>query len=134
MEPGQDFHGEIWKTPVDIEQKYDNKVVFREEKECEFCDLMKEGACKETFIKWEKCVDEGKKNDENVIKKCSEVAIDLKKCMLANRDYYREFLLGSPPYIHEKEVFASKLIRNFEMRLVLYILVKFVLNLMFGYL
>nr|GEW68141.1 retrotransposon protein, putative, Ty1-copia subclass [Tanacetum cinerariifolium] len=89
---------------------------------------MKDGECKETFIKWEECVDEGEKNDEATINKCSEVASDLKTClvrsptshtfkdglacMIANRDYY-DAVLGLPPPTKgqdhpEKEVLASK--------------------------
>ncbi|KAF5777104.1 hypothetical protein HanXRQr2_Chr12g0531721 [Helianthus annuus] len=59
-----------------------------EEGECGFCLFMKGGECKESFINWEKCVEEGEKNGEDIVDKCFEATSALKKCMEANQDYY----------------------------------------------
>ncbi|PWA49324.1 GCK [Artemisia annua] len=53
---------------------------------------MKEGECKETYIKWKQCVEEGEKNDKDIVNKCFQVTSDLRKCMEANQDHYGEFL------------------------------------------
>ncbi|XP_071717556.1 uncharacterized protein [Rutidosis leptorrhynchoides] len=59
-----------------------------EEGECGFCLFMKGGACKETFINWEKCIEAGEKNNEDIVEKCYAATSALKKCMEANQDYY----------------------------------------------
>lgn len=53
---------------------------------------MKKGECKKTFIKYKQCVEEGEKNDENIVDKCFQVTSDLVKCMNANKHYYGEVL------------------------------------------
>ena len=53
---------------------------------------MKEGECKETYIKWKQCVEEGEKNDKDSVNKCFQVTSDLRKCMEAKQDHYCEFL------------------------------------------
>lgn len=53
---------------------------------------MKGGECRETFIEWEKCVDEGEKNKEDIVDKCFEATAALKKCMEAHPDYYGPIL------------------------------------------
>ncbi|XVF43156.1 hypothetical protein PTKIN_Ptkin02bG0017900 [Pterospermum kingtungense] len=63
-----------------------------EEEECGFCLFMKAGGCKESFIAWEKCVDEAEKNGDDVAMKCTEVTAALKKCMEAHTDYYEPIL------------------------------------------
>ncbi|KAI3763645.1 hypothetical protein L2E82_13639 [Cichorium intybus] len=63
-----------------------------EEGECGFCLFMKGGACKEVFINWEKCIEEGEKNNEDIVDKCFEATSALKKCMEANPDYYGPIL------------------------------------------
>ncbi|KAL2559235.1 uncharacterized protein Fot_03974 [Forsythia ovata] len=37
-----------------------------EEGECGFCLFMKGGGCKDTFIEWEKCIEEGEKNKQDI--------------------------------------------------------------------
>ncbi|KAM7487459.1 hypothetical protein LguiB_024943 [Lonicera macranthoides] len=59
-----------------------------EEGECGFCLFMKGGDCKDTFIEWEKCVEEAEKNEEDIVDKCSEATSALMKCMEAHPDYY----------------------------------------------
>ncbi|XP_047313252.1 uncharacterized protein LOC124916564 [Impatiens glandulifera] len=59
-----------------------------EEGECGFCLFMKGGGCKESFIAWEKCMEDAEKKNEDVVVKCFEVTGALKKCMEAHNDYY----------------------------------------------
>lgn len=63
-----------------------------EEGECGFCLFMKGGGCKDTFIEWEKCIEEGEKNKEDIVEKCFQVTAALKKCMEAHADYYAPIL------------------------------------------
>ncbi|GFP83687.1 hypothetical protein PHJA_000512200 [Phtheirospermum japonicum] len=49
---------------------------------------MKGGGFKETFMQWEKCVDEGEKNEEDIVGKCYQANANLKKCMEDHSDYY----------------------------------------------
>ncbi|KAI3796061.1 hypothetical protein L1987_38724 [Smallanthus sonchifolius] len=63
-----------------------------EEGECGFCLFMKGGECKQVFIDWENCIEEGEKKNENIVDKCFEVTSALKKCMEANSDYYGPIL------------------------------------------
>lgn len=63
-----------------------------EEGECGFCLFMKGGGCKETFVDWEKCVEEGENNNEDIVEKCFEATSALKKCMEAHSDYYAPLL------------------------------------------
>ncbi|KAL2226169.1 uncharacterized protein LOC105159991 [Sesamum indicum] len=62
------------------------------EGECGFCLFMKGGGCIETFIEWEKCVEEGEKNKEDIVEKCFQATAALKKCMEAHSDYYAPLL------------------------------------------
>ncbi|KAL3628493.1 hypothetical protein CASFOL_027539 [Castilleja foliolosa] len=63
-----------------------------EEGECGFCLFMKGGGCKETFTAWKKCVEEGEKNGEDMVGKCSQVIENLTKCMQEHSDYYAPLL------------------------------------------
>ncbi|KAK4423721.1 hypothetical protein Salat_1955000 [Sesamum alatum] len=63
-----------------------------EEGECGFCLFMKGGGCKDAFIDWEKCVEEGEKNNEDIVEKCFQATAALKKCMEAHSDYYAPLL------------------------------------------
>ncbi|CAA2933643.1 uncharacterized protein LOC111398908 [Olea europaea var. sylvestris] len=63
-----------------------------EEGECGFCLFMKGGGCKDTFIEWEKCVEEREKNKEDIVEKCFQATAALKKCMEAHSDYYAPIL------------------------------------------
>ncbi|KAK4741393.1 hypothetical protein SAY87_024981 [Trapa incisa] len=63
-----------------------------EEGECGFCLFMKGGGCKDTFIEWEKCIEEAEKNKEDIVEKCFQVTSALKKCMEAHSDYYEPIL------------------------------------------
>lgn len=63
-----------------------------EEGECGFCLFMKGGGCKDAFIEWEKCVEEGEKNKEDIVEKCFQATAALKKCMEAHSDYYAPLL------------------------------------------
>ncbi|KAK9163914.1 hypothetical protein Syun_004816 [Stephania yunnanensis] len=53
---------------------------------------MKGGGCKESFIAWEKCVEEAETNKEDVVEKCFKATSMLKKCMDAHADYYEPIL------------------------------------------
>ncbi|KAL3631187.1 hypothetical protein CASFOL_024171 [Castilleja foliolosa] len=70
----------------------DNKEEEGEEEECGFCLFMKGGGCKEIFTAWEKCVEEGEKNGEDIVGKCSQVTENLTKCMQQHSDYYAPLL------------------------------------------
>ncbi|XP_042005576.1 uncharacterized protein LOC121755738 [Salvia splendens] len=63
-----------------------------EEGECGFCLFMKAGGCRETFTDWEKCVEEGEKNKEDIVEKCVQATSALRKCMEAHSDYYAPLL------------------------------------------
>ena len=63
-----------------------------EEGECGFCLFMKGGGCKESFIAWEKCIEDGETNKEDIVEKCFEVTAALKKCMESHSDYYEPVL------------------------------------------
>ncbi|CAN6449142.1 unnamed protein product [Victoria cruziana] len=63
-----------------------------EQMECGFCLFMKGGGCKESFISWEKCIEEAEKSKEDVVEKCAEVTRTLRECMLRHSDYYEPLL------------------------------------------
>ncbi|KAF8378713.1 hypothetical protein HHK36_030062 [Tetracentron sinense] len=63
-----------------------------EEGECGFCLFMKGGGCKDSFIAWEKCIEDAEKNKEDIVEKCFEVTALLKKCMDVHSDYYEPIL------------------------------------------
>ncbi|KAL5990191.1 hypothetical protein ACLOJK_011088 [Asimina triloba] len=66
--------------------------IDEEEGECGFCLFMKGGGCRESFIAWEKCVEEAENNKEDIVDKCFEITGMLKKCMEAHSDYYAPVL------------------------------------------
>ncbi|OVA08960.1 GCK [Macleaya cordata] len=76
----------------DGEEEGEDEGEEEEDGECGFCLFMKGGGCKESFIAWEKCVEEGEKNKEDIVEKCSEITGLLKKCMDAHADYYEPIL------------------------------------------
>ncbi|XP_076900245.1 uncharacterized protein LOC143554362 [Bidens hawaiensis] len=92
--PDQDFTNSSSKpqetqNPNEIQETQNpNEQEDEEEGECGFCLFMKGGECKETFISWEKCVEEGEKNGEDIVNKCYDATSALKKCMEAHPDYY----------------------------------------------
>lgn len=59
-----------------------------EEGECGFCLFMKGGGCKDQFIAWEKCVEEGEVDKEDIAEKCYKVTSLLRECMDLHSDYY----------------------------------------------
>ncbi|XP_022957551.1 transcription elongation factor spt5 [Cucurbita moschata] len=63
-----------------------------EEEECGFCLFMKGGGCRDSFVEWEKCIEEAEKNKEDIVEKCFEITGALKKCMEAHADYYEPIL------------------------------------------
>ncbi|XP_024990867.1 uncharacterized protein LOC112525131 [Cynara cardunculus var. scolymus] len=75
-------------TDPSLSHKEDVDQEAEEEGECGFCLFMKGGECRETFINWEKCVEEGEKNNEDIVDKCFAATSALKKCMEAHPDYY----------------------------------------------
>ncbi|PWA94996.1 isopentenyltransferase 9 [Artemisia annua] len=78
--------------PVQDNDNPDQELEKEEEGECPFCAYMKGGECREQFINWEKCIEEGENNGEDIVEKCVEVTTALKKCMEANQDYYAPIL------------------------------------------
>ncbi|XP_015072947.1 uncharacterized protein LOC107017191 [Solanum pennellii] len=86
------------------EEKQDEE---EEEEECGFCLFMKEGGCRESFIDWEKCVEPGENNNEDIAEKCFEVTSALQKCMEAHSDYYAPILLVEK-YVEAKVIAESE--------------------------
>ncbi|PIN13289.1 hypothetical protein CDL12_14095 [Handroanthus impetiginosus] len=83
------------RSEEDLEESIidgDDEEEEEEEGECGFCLFMKGGGCKDTFIEWQNCVEEGEKNEENIVEKCFEATAALKKCMEAHLDYYAPLL------------------------------------------
>lgn len=79
-----------------------------EEGECGFCLFMKAGGCRETFTDWEKCVEEGEKNKEDIVEKCFQVTSALKKCMEAHSDYYAPLLEAEEAAVKQLEAENEK--------------------------
>ncbi|KAL9664835.1 hypothetical protein QQ045_020244 [Rhodiola kirilowii] len=50
------------------------------------------GGCKDSFVAWEKCVEEAEEKDEDVVSKCAEMTMMLKKRMEAHSEYYEPVL------------------------------------------
>ncbi|XP_009767550.1 uncharacterized protein [Nicotiana sylvestris] len=75
-----------------LEEKVEKEDEDEEEGECGFCLYMKAGGCKDSFTEWEKCVEEGENNKEDIAEKCFEVTSALQKCMEAHSDYYAPIL------------------------------------------
>ncbi|XP_057948046.1 transcription elongation factor spt5-like [Malania oleifera] len=80
------------KKGSDGEGKDNDDDEEEEEGECGFCLFMKGGGCRESFIAWEKCVEDAEKNKEDIVDKCFEVTGLLKKCMEQHSDYYHPIL------------------------------------------
>ncbi|KAL0884990.1 hypothetical protein Bca101_008972 [Brassica carinata] len=78
----------VWKDPVESRGSYQPK----EGGECSFCVFMKRGGCRESFTAWEVCMEEAKKNKEDIFTKCVEVNSALFKCMDAHSHYYHRVL------------------------------------------
>ncbi|GJY07723.1 GCK-like protein [Tanacetum coccineum] len=76
--------------PVQDNDNPNQELEKEEEGECPFCAYMKGGECRETFINWEKCIENN--GDEDIVEKCFEVTSALSKCMEANQDYYAPIL------------------------------------------
>lgn len=93
---------EILEKDTIFEEKQDE-----EEEECGFCLFMKEGGCRDPFTDWEKCVDQGEKNNEDIVEKCFQVTSALQKCMEAHSDYYA-------PILHVEKDVEAKVIAEFE--------------------
>ncbi|KAI3913069.1 hypothetical protein MKX01_005381 [Papaver californicum] len=53
---------------------------------------MKGGGCKDSFVAWEKCMEEAEEKKEDVVEKCFQVTLSLKNCMEAHPDYYEPIL------------------------------------------
>lgn len=100
------------REKIDQEPQQDGVAAEEEEEEeekgeCGFCLFMKGGGCRDTFINWENCVEEGEKNKEDIVEKCFKETSALKKCMEAHSDYY------GPLLVAEKEAEAQA-IRELE--------------------
>ncbi|XP_028762072.1 uncharacterized protein LOC114720577 [Neltuma alba] len=78
--------------PEDAPSDQQKQEEEEEEGECGFCLFMKGGGCRDSFIDWEKCIEEAEKNQEDVVDKCVEVTAKLKLCMEAHADYYEPIL------------------------------------------
>lgn len=92
-ENSSDESGQSGKIPVNGGEDEGGEVQEEEEEgECGFCLFMKAGGCKDSFVDWEKCIEEAEKNKEDIVEKCFEVTGALKKCMEAHADYYDPIL------------------------------------------
>nr|GME12312.1 GCK domain protein [Ipomoea batatas] len=97
-EPHAPIRGSSDPPPEKSDQESQEKIPEEgeeeeeEEGECGFCLFMKGGGCRDPFSEWEKCVEEGEKNKEDIVEKCFEVTSALKKCMEAHSDYYAPIL------------------------------------------
>ena len=78
--------------PINSEGLAEEEEEDEEEGECGFCLFMKGGECRETFVAWEKCIEEAEKNKEDIVEKCFKVTSALKECMEAHPDYYAPIL------------------------------------------
>lgn len=63
-----------------------------EEGECGFCLFMKGGGCRDEFVAWEVCVQDAEEEEEDVVDKCFDATVALRKCMEAHSDYYEPLL------------------------------------------
>ncbi|XP_075657065.1 uncharacterized protein LOC142627150 [Castanea sativa] len=70
----------------------DEEEEEEEEEECGFCVFMKGGGCKDSFVAWEKCIEEAEKSKEDIVDKCAEITTALTRCMEAHADYYEPIL------------------------------------------
>lgn len=62
------------------------------EGECPLCLFMKAGGCKESFIAWEKCIEDSENGKDDREKKCLKVTAALIECMQAHFDHYEPIL------------------------------------------
>ncbi|TMW99632.1 hypothetical protein EJD97_002259 [Solanum chilense] len=83
---------ETQKPKEEDQEEIGNEEEEEEEGECGFCLFMKGGGCRDSFIDWEKCIEEGEKNKEDIVEKCFEVTSALRKCMEVHSDYYAPIL------------------------------------------
>ncbi|XP_039143620.1 uncharacterized protein LOC120280742 [Dioscorea cayenensis subsp. rotundata] len=88
--PAVDAEGDGGEDGKKKEEKEEEEE--EEEEECGFCIYMKGGGCKESFVAWEKCVEDAEKSGEDVVEKCFQVTSLLKKCMDEHADYYEPVL------------------------------------------
>lgn len=91
-EKGLDSSDQAKVSNSEEEELVEEEEEEDEEGECGFCLFMKGGGCRESFIAWEKCVEDAEKNKENIVEKCSEVTGLLKMCMEQHTDYYSPIL------------------------------------------
>ncbi|MCO5548397.1 hypothetical protein L7F22_001854 [Adiantum nelumboides] len=76
--------------------------------ECGFCLFMKSGPCRDSFIKWENCVEQAEKAKEDIVEKCHKVTFVLKECMEQNSDYYEPVLQAEKAMSEEAEAEAAE--------------------------
>lgn len=73
---------------LEIESGEQSQIADEEEEgECGVCLYMKAGHCKESFIAFQKCLD-----DEEDLSKCVPLFLGLRKCMQEHSDYYERML------------------------------------------
>ncbi len=78
------------KNKNDTKNKEEQEAEEEEEETCGFCAYMKGGSCKQEFVRWEKCVDAAKANEEDFVAKCFEETTALRECMMKDPGYYGE--------------------------------------------
>lgn len=62
------------------------------EGECAFCLFMKGGGCRGEFVAWETCIRDAERKEEDVMDKCFDATVALRRCMEAHSDYYEPIL------------------------------------------
>lgn len=98
------------KGPDSSDQTKSSNIAEEEEEECGFCLFMKGGECRDSFIAWEKCVQDLEKDKGNDVKlsKCIELVGLLKTCMEQHADYY------SPVFRAEKAAAEQEPVKESE--------------------
>ncbi|KAJ1294389.1 hypothetical protein BS78_01G142800 [Paspalum vaginatum] len=79
-----------------------------EQGECGFCLFMKGGGCEEEFVAWEKCVEDGEAAGGDVVERCQDTTLALRKCMDAHADYYEPILRAERAMAADLEAFKAQ--------------------------
>lgn len=81
-----------------------------EKAECGFCLFMKGGGCEAEFTAWEKCVEEGETAgvDVDIVERCQDATLALRKCMDAHADYYEPILRAERAMAADLEAFQAQ--------------------------
>eukprot|EP00611_Tribonema_gayanum_P013408 TRINITY_DN2432_c0_g1_i2.p1 TRINITY_DN2432_c0_g1~~TRINITY_DN2432_c0_g1_i2.p1 ORF type:complete len:233 (-),score=47.71 TRINITY_DN2432_c0_g1_i2:1346-2044(-) len=96
-EPQQDGEGgaapqgeDDWCSPYPEEDYFVDENEPEEPTTCSLCIMMKNGPCPMTFRRWARCTEVAKERgeDDKVACRCSNIFMDLYRCMNENPDYF----------------------------------------------